>query len=71
MLPAVFSQSPDKYQGLVVDWSTVLTASGLSGGGALDGVIAIRLLSDSLLSARHTGDAMIRAGLRTDVLVRS
>ena len=71
MLPVVFTQGADKYQGLVLDWTPLITASGLSGGGSLDGVIAIRLLSDSLLPAHPTGDAMTRAGLRSDALVRS
>ena len=71
MLPAVFTQGNDKYQGLVLDWTVMLTASGLSGGGSLDGVIAIRMLSDSLLPAHPTGDAMVRAGMRADALVRS
>lgn len=71
MLPAVFTQGSDKYQGLVVDWTVMLTASGLSGGGSLDGVLAIRLLSDSLLPAQHRYEALARAGLRNDALVRS
>lgn len=71
MLPVVFTQGTDKYQSLVADWTAQVYASGLGGGGSLDGVIAIRLLLGALTVAEHRSDAVTVAGLLDDELVRS
>jgi len=71
MLPAVYSQSVDTYQGLVTVWEIDQTFTGPSGGSALDGVSVIQVLL-GVTHWSHLADSAIRsAGMAGDTLERS